>query len=412
MSTSKDIRCFGKVLRAAMLSDEHKELLTAYVDGELSPQELRQAESLLGSSRRARMFVKKLESDSRRLTALSPDTLPTDFSERIVNTIVEQGLDTGTFPALPSAPTTTSGPETVPTTVTTIPPNPSPPTVPAESLEELPVSFPGKRLLARASHGQLNWAAWVVALVMFLAVVITSFSYFASNNEKFQPKDQMVDRENKPQKKPLKKRIPIKQSQPDNDILLEFAGADYQRLKTWPKLQAQLQKHDAFQFDVQCWDQAKTIARLKKALKPLKIQLLTALPSKSKRKKPVEPKQRQSYVVFLENVFDKELNKIFETLGENRGSDESPVRIIQLTKSQKEDRAKVAKLLSVDAEELEPLPTKPNEKKRPQRLAIMLAANSSDENSAKSTIRRFLRSRLPGRPGTKQIVFVLHDVSV
>ncbi len=421
-------------MHVVMLTDEHKELLAAYVDGELSSQELSQAEALLQGSRPARKFVKQLEGDSRRLTALPKDTLPTDFSEQIVNTIVEQGLDTGTFPALPDVPAAAPAPVVAPAPSATVANS-----TPQSSLPDRPQSVPSIR---SSNAPSTPWAAWALAALVFLAVVVASFSYFASGRKKC-PQEGLVEQP-RPRPKPRQKQPPKKQLLPKARVrpLLEFAAAEYRKRDTWRKLVHELQNDNAFQFEVQCLDQPKTVKRLQKGLESCGIQLLGA-PKSKKRKKGTGAKKRQSYIVFMEDVYDHELDAIFKALGATKGSNKTPVRLVQLSKLPADRRSEVAKFLGVSADQLKP-PPQPREKKeeggpllnpavhvppkkngakngdakkpagpqRRKRAAVMLATNVASGDRERATINRFLKARRTARPGTKQIVFVLHDVSV
>src|SRR5689334_16286486 len=55
-----------------MLSERDRQLLTAFVDGELSPRQRRQVCRLLGRSDAARRLLRELQGDSDELKALPP----------------------------------------------------------------------------------------------------------------------------------------------------------------------------------------------------------------------------------------------------------------------------------------------------------------------------------------------------
>src|SRR5205807_1702706 len=75
-----------------MLPNDCKELLTAYVDGELSARQKRQVMKLLRRSPEARQLLRQLQSDSRELHALNTPPLGFDLSETVVETIQRRGL--------------------------------------------------------------------------------------------------------------------------------------------------------------------------------------------------------------------------------------------------------------------------------------------------------------------------------
>jgi hypothetical protein len=70
-----------------MISDRVRQLLTAYVDGELPAQAQEAASRLLEQSPEAQAFVRQLESDAAALRRLPRHRLGEDFSEKVMHTI-------------------------------------------------------------------------------------------------------------------------------------------------------------------------------------------------------------------------------------------------------------------------------------------------------------------------------------
>jgi hypothetical protein len=75
-----------------MLSDRERELLTAYVDGELRSRRRRLAQRLLELSGEARVLFAKLQQDACRLGDLSPEPLGHDLSIAVLGAIAERKL--------------------------------------------------------------------------------------------------------------------------------------------------------------------------------------------------------------------------------------------------------------------------------------------------------------------------------
>lgn len=75
-----------------MLSETTRELLSAAVDGELSPSEKKAVRVLLRQSVEARAYYSQLKTDSGEVAALVPLKSPFDFSKAILGTIVDTGL--------------------------------------------------------------------------------------------------------------------------------------------------------------------------------------------------------------------------------------------------------------------------------------------------------------------------------
>src|SRR3989442_8008015 len=68
-----------------MLTDQHRLLIAAHVDGGLSPERQQAAVRLLERSPEARDFLGKLQADSRRVQNLPRQALPSDFAARVLS---------------------------------------------------------------------------------------------------------------------------------------------------------------------------------------------------------------------------------------------------------------------------------------------------------------------------------------
>src|SRR5262249_9091802 len=82
-----------------MLSEEHLRLLTAYVDGELSPRQLHRVSQLVETSSEARQLLHDLGKDSRQLAALPRKLPPRDLPRRVLRQAAEMPAP---VPATPS----------------------------------------------------------------------------------------------------------------------------------------------------------------------------------------------------------------------------------------------------------------------------------------------------------------------
>jgi hypothetical protein len=78
-----------------MLSPHEKELLTAYVDGELNAGQSRQVERLLRRSGEARALLERLQEDSATLRKLPRISAPVDLSDAVLKAINRKGLKPG-----------------------------------------------------------------------------------------------------------------------------------------------------------------------------------------------------------------------------------------------------------------------------------------------------------------------------
>src|SRR5438876_6385765 len=68
-----------------MLTDQHRLLIAAHVDGELSPERQQAAVRRRERSAEARDFLGKLQADSRRVRNLPRQALPSDFAARVLS---------------------------------------------------------------------------------------------------------------------------------------------------------------------------------------------------------------------------------------------------------------------------------------------------------------------------------------
>ena len=78
-----------------MLLDRYRQLLTAYVDGELSSRQRRHVVRLLHRSAEAREFLQQLKADSRALREMPRPSLPVDLSAPVLRLINERNLTPG-----------------------------------------------------------------------------------------------------------------------------------------------------------------------------------------------------------------------------------------------------------------------------------------------------------------------------
>src|SRR5437868_7421574 len=78
-----------------MLSERHSQLLTAYLDRELSARERKAVFRLLRRSPEARALLRQMQQDARALGQLPARKLPADFPLKVVRTIAERGLRPG-----------------------------------------------------------------------------------------------------------------------------------------------------------------------------------------------------------------------------------------------------------------------------------------------------------------------------
>src|SRR5262249_21377560 len=75
-----------------MLPERYRQLLTAFVDGELNPRQRRALNKLLRRSAEARSLLKQLQADSQELRALAPAPLQQDLSDSVLTLIAQRRI--------------------------------------------------------------------------------------------------------------------------------------------------------------------------------------------------------------------------------------------------------------------------------------------------------------------------------
>src|SRR5438034_245248 len=88
-----------------MLEPHYQELLTAFVDGELSARQRRFVARLLRRSGEARLLLRQLQDDARQVRTLSSRSIPVDVTGSVLATIHQRKLRPTLRPRVPPVPT-------------------------------------------------------------------------------------------------------------------------------------------------------------------------------------------------------------------------------------------------------------------------------------------------------------------
>src|SRR5689334_1054501 len=78
-----------------MMPDRYRQLLTAYVDGELTARQRRRVARLLHGSEEARRLLDQLQADARELRSLPQAPLSVDLTGDVLRVIAERRLRPG-----------------------------------------------------------------------------------------------------------------------------------------------------------------------------------------------------------------------------------------------------------------------------------------------------------------------------
>jgi hypothetical protein len=450
-----------------MLLDSYRQLLTAYVDGELSSRQRRHIARLLKRSAEARRLLQELQEDARALRQLPRPTLPADLTGEVLRTIAQRRLR------------------------------------------------PGRRRAASAVAASPSWmapaATWAAAAAVLLVLGAASYLYFAaslahnagsdlaqhqseSGGEAPTPKPPPGDpgrdagprKDNAPAPQgpkptPTPEPTPVVKAPADppkppatdtasgpprEDAVLtdrmemfnkiQMADAvlpvvfrlhDLGKADARPKLLAELGKDANFRLELPCKHGTRAFERVQAAARALNLGLVIDKRAQDRLKLP--PQFRTNYVVYVEDVTPDDLARFLQQISaEDRKSaarkpPEGQFDSLVLTRMTASDHKELSALLGVDPTQAappargplgtdvhqplegltavqvsqalagqggkpRPEPGKPAAKP-PERHALVLAYNpaSARPSPGSHEIKRFLDSRKPARPGTVRVLLVL-----
>jgi hypothetical protein len=447
-----------------MLPERYRELLTAYVDGELSTRQRRTLQKLLRRSPEARKLLREMQADSDELRALPPAHLDQDLSDSVLTLIAQRHIQ----PPRPRV----------------APPLPLP-----------------------AVAGSI-WPYLAAAAAILLTVAGASYLFFASSfdpvrqtapitrkdqkptpqkDEGNGPEDSprtIVDKTtpNSPDEKPLPKSeeppSPIVRDKPETPkpmdepklpppideaitapsmelfdlkkadvalpVVLKLNELDQEAKRK--KLLDEMQKAPSFRLELPCNNGTKALARVQAACKAENIALLIEQTAQERLKKPAF---KTNYVVYLEDVTPEELARWLGRVAaedhkaEAKKQPDPQLDSLVLTQMTKQDREQLSKLLGVDPATIQPkgplgtdlgkpLSDRTVEQiaaslagqggaprpdagkpaaKAPEQIALVLAYNPVRPNPKAPEIKRWLDNRKPPRPGTLQILLVLRSMN-
>ncbi len=292
-----------------MLSEHQRELLTAFIDGEMTRRQRKNVLRLLHRSSEARAFLQLLQEDSHRLRSLPKVVPDEDLTAKIMLLIQDQTREVGA----------------------------------AE------VQAPSPRY----------WRGWAAAAAVLLALG-ASLWYFGHLSR--QPSSQPQAR---------KQSSPAKADSVPNPLVARMAeGAIYRFVEpiielrlAWQELREEgkqkrlakeLQRDTSFHLDVTVADNTQAIARLQETLQKSGVQVLV---DQAALEAPKD--QDREVLVYLENVRPEEVNRILLEFGAGQGSGQgvaapknAPSLVVGALST--EHRRQLSAVLGVDPAQLPP----------------------------------------------------------
>ncbi len=398
-----------------MLSDQLRQLLTAYVDGELTNRQRKAVQRLLRRSPEARALLGRLQEDARRLHALPRQHLGGEFTARVMHGVRQRqaeerrrqaareaalplwvslaaaaavlvAVSLGSFVyfthSAPSSPVASRGspsPEPAPVP----PPEPDGKTDPGTTLADSPK--PPDRPQEPAPLEQLP---------MPIAV----------NNDKPQepvnPGAVIASETPQPEMEMFKPAV----------VKPPFALLEDVRAIQADRLRKALGKETALRVELPCGDTAKGFRRLQLALKEVGISLAIDAAAQNRLDKP---RLRSNYVLFVEDLTAEELARVLAKLGrdDKKAAEARPKPDGQFSKMvvnllSDADRKELSDVLRVEARQLQ---AGSGKGKGTERLALAVTYNPERPRANSPEVKRYLEGRKPGRPGALQVLLVLRE---
>jgi hypothetical protein len=347
-----------------MLPDRYCELLTAFVDGELSQRQHKVVQRLLGKSPEARQVLEELEDNARKVKALPAQTLGHDFTQEVLHKVaVLQPV--GVRPSL-------------------------------------------------ARRGLPAWIGAAVAAAVLLAVTGVSYWFFSP------------DRQLREDRSPLVAAIIRGTTDRYAEPGIRVQVVDLGQEKTQTRLANELKKQNAVHLELACKDSAQAVDGLNAVLEKSGVKVLIDAIAQARLKAGpteilvyAENLSPEDLTQILGRLGARE--RIKDVLDRQFAS----VHVEALTP---EYRDRVARRFGLDSKQLQPPPRgelakfivspKENSKRagtdsaQPQNHKFALVVTSDDgQNAAVSAdFQRFLQARRP-QPGTLQIVLVVRPAS-
>lgn len=418
-----------------MLPNEYVELLSAFVDGEVSARQRRAVLRLVRKSTEARRLLREMQEDARRLRQLPRRPSEPEFELRLLNAFAEQESQA----------------------------QPPPPPVPE------PYSLP-------------LWLGVAAAAAVLFAVSIGSYLFFANRSLGHRASPSVAHQvkptpdsagEHLPPQSPhlvepeLLARTPRSMEEPNRDPRVfanprpvpkrelfkpvEVKGPmlvmlhDLDQDKPREQLCDELKKSKAVRLDLPCREStSRAVKRLQAVLEGRGTGMMVDQVAQVRLN---YGQAKTNYVVYLEDITMEELAGVLHQLGlEDRKQAVGHREFTELVASPMNDgdRQGLSQLLGVDPGQLQvtqstspfgidprkplsektreevlkvltgqggvprPEPGKPGVKPA-ERLALALAYNPVRPRSDSFEVRRFLDQRKPPREGTLQVLLVLRD---
>ena len=366
-----------------MLSDQVTQLLTAFVDGELSQRQRKAVMRVLHKSSEAREFLRQLQENAHKVKQLPRRKVEPSLVDAVMQAIAEQQAQ----PKQPAAP----------------------------------------RMVRRRRW--LPYVSAAMAASLLIGVVsIFAWKAFKDQEEKkgegtlVKKADRTPERKPTPDPEPAPPRTNpllgqiiegtfVGAAKLPAPVTLTLPFAELQPNKKLADLASAIERIPAIHLDIIVKSNTTAMDRLKDVLKYRGITLVTdqsaAKSLASKNQAKVE------YLVYAENLSADELTKLMRELSESyvvgqknkQRNEASPYQKVTVAPIVQDEKQKVAKLLGVDPTTMEPKGK--NGKPEEKRLAVVLPTSAGSQPSAE--VRQFVNQRRQPTPDAVQVLIKIHQ---
>lgn len=371
-----------------MLTDQVKELLTAFVDGELSPRQRKAVTRLLHRSSEARELLRQLQENAHRIKQLPHRNVEPSLVDDILQAIAEQQVQ--------------------------------------------------PRQLAAPKVARRRWMPYVAASLAASLLIATLGIVWWTNRGDVEGVNREIAKsgDRKPEPKTLPERDPIPMPPPlrqPNKLLANliegtvhdfgavipvekaFAASfsEFKNDKTGvtSRLMNELDRVKVVQLDITVKNNAMAMSQLKGVLQERGIKIVVDPDAD----KSLTSKAKVEYLVYAENLSSEEVGKMMAALSEPVVVGQKNTQRIEPTSYQKvkaspiarDDKQKLARMLGVEASTMEPKDRK-GVKPEPKvdRQAVVLPTNAG--GSLSREVREFASQRRP-QPGTIQVLLKIRQ---
>lgn len=446
-----------------MLRDRYRQLLTAYVDGELSARQRRYVARLLHRSPEARQLLDRLQHDAHSLRHLPRPHLSADLSVPVLRTIRERRLTPGQrrSTAVAASPAW-MGPLASYAAAAAVlfllgiasylyfaasfAPQAKPEIAQSSSVD--PVPAVSHDVTVSPSHTEKNAKPQTAsAATPRPKPDPTPAARLPEVAKKDDPPKQNVSASPPTPPKEetvLTERLEMFQLDRVPDTLpVVVKVRDLEQEARRKDLLAELRKDSNFRLELPCRHGTKAFERVRQAARTVSLGLIVEKQAQER----IKLKWRTNYVLYLENLTPEQVTRFLQQIGgedrklANGKAEEEQIDRLVLTRMTAQQRKELSTLLGIDPTAARPAATGPlgvdprkpladltaqqvalalagqgstprpdtgkTAEKPPEQFALVLAYNPVRPAPGSAEIKRFLDSRKPARPGTVRVLLVL-----